>query len=110
MDWLLTTRQGAGPACKVGCFKSHSFRISRASSSAYWTAQGMNLQKMDDILAQAQCRVLTEQRGRPHQVVGKEARALGSIKQELADRPAVVSSQLLHQLRQEECHLRTQSS
>ena len=44
-----------------------------------------------------------------HQVVGKEAGALGAVKEELPDRPAVISSQLLHQLRQEERHLQTQS-
>ncbi len=49
-----------------------------------------------------------KQRGRPHQVVGKEARALGSIKEELPDSPAVISPQLLHQLRQEERHLQAQ--
>ena len=35
----------------------------------------------------------------------KEARALGSIKQELAHGAAVIAPQLLHQLREEERHL-----
>ena len=35
----------------------------------------------------------------------KEARALGAIKQELAHGAAVIAPQLLHQLREEECHL-----
>ena len=38
-------------------------------------------------------------------MVGKEARAPGSLKEELPDCPAVVSSQLLYQLRQKEGHL-----
>ncbi len=44
-------------------------------------------------------------KGLSHQVMCKEARSLGSFKQELSDSPTVVPSQLLHKLREEECHL-----
>ena len=38
-------------------------------------------------------------------MVGEEARALGAVKEELPNCPAIIPSQLLHQLRQEEGHL-----
>ena len=40
-------------------------------------------------------------------MMGKEARALGAVQQELAHRAVLVAPQLLHQLRQEEGDLRT---
>ena len=70
--------------------------------------RGRALGSRDLMLAGSDCRQVGRRRAWPHQVVGEEARALGSLKEELPDCSALVPSQLLHQLRQEEGHLQAQ--